>query len=311
MCTWYTACTFDMNEPAKKPYNKPPLSIDNQVLLLKERGLIVGDESQLKYYLRNISYYHLSVYFKFYQSGDTFIEGITFEDVLRVYTFDNKLRFLLLELLERVEKSFKSRTAYHLSNSCGDSHCHTKKELFKDDVRYNEIQEFFKKVFTDSTEISIDHYRTKYTEPPLPPIWTMVEILSFGQVLKYVRALIRQNQNLIARPLGADAQYILNWMHCLSVLRNICAHHSRLWNREYTLSIKTNHYDYEKFFTNNKKLFNHLIALQIVLNEINPTSSWQEKLVNLIDEHAIDVSYMGFPKDWKEKLQSVRALSGI
>jgi abortive infection bacteriophage resistance protein len=119
-----------MNGPAKKPYNKPPLSIDNQVLLLKERGLIVGDESQLKYYLRNISYYHLSVYFKFYQSGDTFIEGITFEDVLRVYTFDNKLRFLLLELLERIEKSFKCRIAYELSVSNNDSHCYLNESFF-------------------------------------------------------------------------------------------------------------------------------------------------------------------------------------
>ena len=293
-----------------KPYNKPPLTIDQQVTLLQKRGLVVdANDSRLQYYLKNVSYYHLSIYFKFFQRDDVFQEGTTFDDVLRIYTFDNKLRLLLLEILERVEKAFKSRVAYHLSNAKKDSHCHIKRELFVDDAGFSEIQEIFGKFYADSKEISIDHYRSKYTEPTLPPIWTMVEILSFGQVVKFVKALTRQNQNLVARSLGADAQYILNWMHCLSVLRNTCAHHSRLWNREHTLFIKTNHREYRDYFVNNKRLFNYLVALQVLLNDINPTSSWQTKLSNLVAEHDIDVSNMGFPNDWRERLSAVKLLA--
>lgn len=291
-----------------RPYIKPPLQIEQQISLLRKRGLIVDADDKLEYYLQNVGYYHLSIYFKFFQRDDLFIEGTRFDDILRVYTFDNKLRLLLLELLERIEKSFKSRTACFLSNASNDSHCHTRKEMFIDEPRFNEIQDIFSRVYAESREVSVDHYKAKYTEPVLPPLWTMVEILSFGQVIKYVRALSRHNQNLISRPLGGEAVYILNWMHCLSVLRNICAHHSRLWNRDYTHTLKTGHWEYKEFFTDNKRLFNYLVALQILLNEINPTSSWQDKLSNLIREHSIEVENMGFPVDWQERLIAVKSM---
>jgi abortive infection bacteriophage resistance protein len=291
-------------------YNKPPLLVGEQIKLLISRGLCVEeDDETLIYYLQNISYYHLSIYFKFFQTkDDVFNEGTTFDDVVRIYNFDNKLRLLLLEILERVEKSFKARTAYNLSNYNQDAHCHTNKDLYIDISRHNTMQTMFEKVYVDSSEISINHYRSRYNNPTLPPIWTMVEILSFGQVVKYVKGLTRFNQNLVARSLGADASYTLNWIHCLSVLRNTCAHHSRLWNRELTLTIKTKHDTYEKYFNNNKRLFNYLVALQILLNEINPTSSWQDKLEKLIEEYNVNVNHMGFPDDWKERLSKIKSL---
>jgi abortive infection bacteriophage resistance protein len=167
----------------------------------------------------------------------------------------------------------------------------------------------FRYEFEKSKEISIDHYRSKYIEPPLPPIWTTVEILSFGQAVKFTKGLTRKYQNAVSRPLGEDATYILNWLHCLSALRNICAHHSRLWNREQTFFVKTSHRDYEMYFVNNKKLFNYLVVLQILLNKINPTSSWLEKLTALIEEHHISVEFMGFPPDWEKRLRTIKNLA--
>jgi abortive infection bacteriophage resistance protein len=188
------------NNTERRIYQKPPLSVDDQISLLIERGLIVGDnKAEIVYYLTNVSYYHLSIYFKFFQRDDIFIKGTTFEEVLRIYTFDNKLRFLLLELLERIEKSFKSRVARNLSLATHDSHFHTSMEHYINETRYNELQLIFETVYGNSNEISIDHYRSKYTEPTLPPIWTTVEILTFGQVVKFSKALTRRNQNLIAR----------------------------------------------------------------------------------------------------------------
>jgi abortive infection bacteriophage resistance protein len=106
----------------KGKYNKPPLPINEQIDLLKSRGLVVADDGKLEYYLKNISYYHLSIYFKHFQKDDIFYKGTNFEDVLRIYIFDNKLRLLLLELLERIEKSFKCRMAYELSIVKNNSH---------------------------------------------------------------------------------------------------------------------------------------------------------------------------------------------
>jgi len=71
-------------------YNKSPKTIEEQIELLKERGLIVKDEEKLKRYLKNISYYHFSIYFKHFQKDNIFIEGTTFENVLNIYVFDQK-----------------------------------------------------------------------------------------------------------------------------------------------------------------------------------------------------------------------------
>jgi abortive infection bacteriophage resistance protein len=221
-----------MNRQRQFVYKKPPLSIDSQIQLLRDRGLIVDDDVELRYFLKNISYYHLSIYFKLFQTYDIFHEGTKFSDIVRVYIFDNKLRFLLLEVLERVEKSFKARTVYNLSIRTGLSHPHLSVDLFRDLSVFNEIQQMFMYEFERSKEISIAHYRYTYTEPVLPPIWTLTEILSFGQIVKFMKSLKREYRNAVARTFKADEQFVLSWMHSLSALRNNCAHHTRLWNKE-------------------------------------------------------------------------------
>jgi abortive infection bacteriophage resistance protein len=297
-----------MNTPMQLVYTKPPLSIDAQVKLLRDRGLVIEDEIELRYFLKNVNYYHLSIYFKLFQTSDVFHSGTTFADIVRIYTFDNKLRFLLLELLERVEKSFKSRTAYNLSTTTKLSHPHLAAELFRDLIVCNELQQMFIDEVSRSKEISIVHYLQTYTNPTIPPIWTIVEILSFGQTVKFVKSLRREHRNIVARTFGADEQFVLSWMHSLSSLRNNCAHHSRLWDREHIFTPRMDHRKYISFFTDNKKLFNHLIVLQIVLNEINPTSSWLNKLDKLIVEFGIDVSHMGFPVDWHKRITDLQKI---
>ncbi len=290
----------------KHHYNKPPLTIAEQIALLKSRGLVVRDDERLEYYLRNISYYHLSIYFKHFQRDDVFLVGTDFEDVLKIFVFDNKLRFLLLELLERIEKSFKCRMAYELSIERKDPHCHLDKELYINDGLYSEMWSLISKEVRKSREISIVHYKNTYDLPELPPIWMTMEVLSFGQCVKLGKALKRDYKNKIARTYGEDEQFIMSWMHCLAVLRNNCAHHSRLWNRDLTHAPKMNHIEYKEFFVvGNKRLYNYLVVLQILISKINPTSSWLERLKELIEDHEIEVRHMGFPEDWEERLKNI------
>lgn len=290
----------------KQVYNKPPLTTAEQIALLKSRGLVVEDEKKLEYYLRNVSYYHLSIYFKHYQNDDVFFKGITFEDVLRIYIFDNKLRFLLLELLERVEKSFKCRMAYELSVENKNAHSLLDEDMYSSKEKHAEAVSILTDEFNKSREVSQIHYREVYSEPPLPPIWMSVEILSFGQCVKICKSLKRDHRNKIARTYGEDEQFIMSWMHALSALRNNCAHHSRLWNRDFTIQPKMHHRAYSKFFViDSKRIYNHLIVLQLLLRDISPESSWLEKLKELIEEYRIDPRNMGFPPGWEARLSSI------
>jgi len=290
----------------KEKYNKPPLSISEQIDLLKGRGLVVADVGILEYYLKNISYYHLSIYFKHFQKDDIFYKDTSFEDVLRIYIFDNKLRFLLLELLERIEKSFKCRMAYELSTAKNNPHWYLDEELFVNKEVHRENLKIINEECKKSREISIAHYNETYNEPALPPIWMLIEILSFGQCVKIGKSLKREYKNKIARTFNEDEKFVMSWMHCLSVLRNNCAHYSRLWNRDFTLTPKALHKNFGGYFVlENKRLFNYLVVLQILLGKINPTSSWLVKFKELIDEHKIDVNQMGFPEDWENRLNQI------
>jgi abortive infection bacteriophage resistance protein len=288
-------------------YNKPPLSIAEQIALLKQRGLIVEDTRLLESHLRNISYFHLSIYFKHFQKeDDVFRDGVTFEQVLKVYFFDNELRLLLLGLLERIEISFKSRMINELAIATKNSHCHIDPNIFHGDGEYAEMMALFAEEIKNSKEISIAHYKEKYSEPVFPPIWVTAEALSFGQCIKFCKALDREHRNKIARTFRQDEKFVMNWMHCLSALRNYCAHHVRLWNRSMTILPKMNHRDYEKYFeTGNKRLFNYLVILQIFMCDVEPSSQWLDRLESLIKNYNIAVSHMGFPEDWKQRLESI------
>ena len=99
-------------------------------------------------------------------------------------------------------------------------------------------------------------------------------------------------------------------MYGLSVLRNTCAHHSRLWNRELFAGVKQNSKLYAEFFNSNidkrNRLYNYLVVLQIMLSKISPKSNWTDKLAQLIDEHQINISYMGFPDDWMDRFTRIQ-----
>lgn len=291
-------------------YEKPPKTIFEQINLLKSRGLEIDDENQITYYLTNISYYHWSIYFKHFQKNDTFLPDTNFNDVLNLYIFDNRLRLIILEVLERVEKSFKCRMAYQLSVANNDSHCYLEPGLYVNVSSFAEVINIVSREVTKSKEICMLHYLRNYKKPELPPIWSIVEILSFGQCLKICSQLKRQYRSRIARTMGEDERFILNWMHCLSNLRNKCAHHTRLWNCNLVVTPIMNHRKYGKYFNwdgnHRKRLFNYLVVMQIILQKINPTSGWLERLDEAIAEYGINVRYMGFTDDWKERFEAIR-----
>lgn len=290
----------------KQKYNKKPLTINEQVSLLKNRGLIIENEEEIKYYLKNLSYYHLSIYFKHYQKDDEFYKGITFKRILDIYKFDNKLRFLLLELLERVEKSFKSRIASILSIEENNSHWYLDEKLFNTKECHKEILKLVTDEVNKSRELSVTHYKETYTEPDLPPIWIVLEIMSFGQCVHIYKSLKKSYRNKIARSFGEDEKFITNWMLCSSLLRNHCAHYSRLWSRKLTFIAKMDHNLYGEYFNANSiNLYNYLVILQILLREINPTASWLEKLKENINEYGINFKNMGFPENWEENLSEI------
>lgn len=289
-------------------YDKPSKTIDEQVKLLRRRGLNIEDEEKLKRYLKNINYYHFSIYFKHFQKKDTFIKGVSFENVLNVYVFDQKLRLIVLDVLERIEKSFKCRMVYELAIMSKDPFWIFNEKYFKNKFCYEKNNKEIKESLKKSKEICIKHYYQNYDYPEHPPVWMVVEILTFGQCVSIYGQLKPEYQKIVAETYGINKKFIQNWFFALSVIRNICAHHSRLWNREIGVTLNRRHGLYGKFFCKNRenRLFNYLLVMQIFNCQLNPTSKWIGRLKQIIKKHNIQVSHMGFPEDWSKIFTQVK-----
>lgn len=305
-------------------YSKPALSISDQAQLLLDRGLICDDRQRLEHYLSNIGYYRLSAYLLPFEQpsskGDSrnhkFLPNTTFEQVLNLYVFDRKLRLLVIEAIERIEVAARTRWASAMALSHG-SHAHMNSSLFKDPWQHASIVARVSKELQDSNETFVVHYRKKYKEPYLPPIWAVVETMTLGGLSRWIASTSdNQVKREVAKALGMPTIEILEQvLHALTPMRNICAHHARLWNRRFILllpNIKRLHGQLitEAIVTSKgetqepltREIYNFLVVIQYLMQQINPGTSWGDRLAQHIQLIAPEQQHaMGFPADWKNR----------
>ncbi|MDD4997163.1 MAG: Abi family protein [Syntrophales bacterium] len=290
-------------------YDKPPLSIDQQIDLLISRGMIVEDRFLAARYLTHINYYRLRAYWLVYEDPEKsavhrFKKGTHFSQVLSLYIFDRKFRLLVLEAIERVEISFRTRFAYVLGTRYG-SHAHLEEGLFKSSYTHNQCLENLREEFNRSRETFIEHYKTKYRQPDLPPIWAACEIMTLGQLSMWFKNLKRRSDRQeIASVFKIDASILGSFMHHLTHVRNIVAHHGRLWNRRLTITmtipIRPQEITSDFHTESNRNIYNTLVMLGYLLRSMSHGTTWIERMKRLIEESEVaDPSMMGFPKKWQ------------
>ncbi|MCI5103893.1 MAG: Abi family protein [Algiphilus sp.] len=290
-------------------YGKPALTIDQQVDQLIRRGMTVRDRDRAQHHLHHINYYRLRAYWlpdevpAPSQGEHAFRPGTDFDDILTLYAFDRKLRLLVMDAIERVEVSLRTRWAHVLSLRYG-AHGYLDATCFRKASLYVKCLEKLRDEYQRSNETFVLHYRKAYNEPDLPPFWGICELLSFGQLSLWFQNLADGADRVeIARPYGVDEQILKSFAHHLTYVRNVCAHHSRLWNREMTIGMKIpNKPEWLGAAFNAaqpKRLYNTLVMLAYLLRVISPGSAWRSRLYQLLAEHPnVDVTDMGFPESW-------------
>ncbi|NEQ48695.1 MAG: Abi family protein [Leptolyngbya sp. SIO3F4] len=288
-------------------FDKPSQSTEDHIQLLKERGLIITDEDRAEYYLKNIGYYRLSGYMYPFQADNNhrFKDGASFRQVLNHYIFDKKLRFLLLDALERIEISLRTNLTNHYSLS-NEPHWFMNQSLFNNSVLHSKFIADLNEKCKDSNERFIKAYYHKYSKPELPPSWMAFETLTFGSLVSvYENLKDDDNKKAIAKVFGTFPSMLESWLKSMLFIRNCSAHHSRLWNRRIPLKPKIPTRKKNRFLENvddhtNKQLYGILSCIVYVLNHINPTSSFKTKLNALFAEYPdVDTRNMGFPESWK------------
>jgi abortive infection bacteriophage resistance protein len=291
-------------------YSKPPLSLDQQVDLLQSRGLAIPDRNEAVHHLKNTGYYRLSGYALPFQDkaslpAHVFKAGTIFNDVLKIYRFDCDLRAITMSAIEKIEVAFRT----YFSNVMSERHgafWYLKKDVFHDDFHF---YDFIEKVQENTgavpkgaltakgSDVFLKHYFSTYSEPALPPSWMIVEVLSFStwsSIYPFLKH--RSDKKAIADLFELPWETLASWVHAAAYVRNFCAHHSRLWNREFTITPSfANH---PKFgVTDNTRFFAQATALSYFMKKISPNLHWGQRVGDLIKSYSnIDPQALGFPR---------------
>lgn len=304
----------------KRNYEKQPLSFADQLQQLKDRNLTVTDEQAALHYLAQISYYRLSAYFLPYQKvKDRFDDGTTFKQIIDTYSFDRALRLLIFDCIERIEIAIRTQFIYCMSMHYSDSHWQDNQSLFVKPFYnsvgnlvdpYSDFQAIISRAKTARRpEVFIKHYIDTYQSPSNPPSWMCFELLTIGELSNLYRGLAsKQDKARIAASFGLHHTVFTSWLHSLTYVRNICAHHSRLWNRD--LSVEPSRLEKpvgpwisERYSFNNKRTFYLVCVLKYFLIRVNPNNRLKEKLEDLFQKyHTVPLKYIGIPADMEGKI---------
>ena len=292
-------------------FNKSPTSFNEQVDLLKKRGLIISDEKYALDCLRRFGYYRLEAYALNFQEdtrNHIYKPGTYFEEVIGLYCFDRELRLLLLDAIESFEISFRTTFANFLSCAYGTPFPHLKPELFA--VRRNNINVYenslslLEEEFKKSKEVFVSHYKQTYKEK-LPPIWMCTELMTLGELSKWYNNLRSKNDKRgISSNYGLRHDTFASFLNIVTNIRNFAAHHARLWNRKMSVSIKLENLPEDiknnANYNNNENIYNTIVFLIYCLHHIKSEVKIAQRLRWLIGHYNINADDMGFPSNWKE-----------
>lgn len=292
--------------------SKPAKTYADQIALLQSRNMSFRQIADAPHFLANISYYRLKGYWWEMQDNRVnhhFVNGSFFEDVIDLYNFDRHFRLIVFNAIERIEISLRTKLIYHLSHGYGPE-WYLNPSLFDNP---KEFALFVSKVYLDmgrsSEEFMVKHFQNHPTEHP--ESWKSLEVLTLGSLSKLYQNIKHQlpEKNTISREFGLyNQKYLTSWLISITVIRNIIAHHSRLWNR-----VLINKYDWPtstpkillSYIPDNnqrRKIFPLLSAILYMNNEISPGNSIKQELIELFKKFPqIHLSRMGFPNHWQNE----------
>jgi abortive infection bacteriophage resistance protein len=292
-------------------YVKQPLSIEQQINQLIQRGLNIENIDEAKMYLSNISYYRLAGYWWSMQEdkiNHKFKDNSRFSDVLSLYNFDRELRILLFDVIEKIEICLRTKLIYHLSHEY-DPWWFENHLLFNDTRELVKTLEAIDEEVSRSKEVFIKEHLKKHKEDGrFPPAWKTLELTSFGSLSKLygnLKPTIR-SKDIIASEFGTvNHTYLPSWLQSIAQIRNYCAHHSRLWNKNLPGTPKLMSNPPNKWINDVPKphefqnLYIHMCCMKYLLNTIQPNNDFTNRLRQLLVTYSnVDPNALGLKKDW-------------
>lgn len=295
------------------PYPKKFLSISQLIQKLTDAGMTIDSQDEAKLALATIGYYRLKGY-SFHlidPATKKYIAGTNFSDILKLYYFDSELSHLLFSYLSQIEVALKARliNAFHATQDALILH---DPSAFKDKQLYWRNQGTIASEISRSNDVFIEHNFCNH-EGAIP-LWASVEVMSFGTISKTIKNMKTGNQsafsvlvqnykfkNVNGNTVKPSKDMFTSWIQAVSVMRNICAHNSRIYNR--TISIRPQLISSDVISPQPR--YNGLYQIMLSMKYLRPTDeSWIDfvrSFKRLLNKYtgAYDINKMNFPSDWK------------
>lgn len=288
-----------------RPYLKTPLSLSAQVSRLQARGLHVDDAARAESVLRRIDYYRLSPYWRIFKNpDDTFREGCSFDLAVERYEFDRRLRLICLDIIERIEITIRCEITCRLATSAG-VFAHEDRNQFTPRFAHSKWLDKLHKQTEGSKELFVRHYRSTYEGFPTLPIWTACELLSFGGLSHLFKGLETSHRQAISHRYRLPHAVMASWLHTISYVRNICAHHGRLWNRMLAVAPmrpKKAPQFAEAQIPSAKRVYIMLCVLRRLSRNDPASDQWVDDLAGVLGSMDVRSQFymMGIPEGWRE-----------
>lgn len=320
-------------------YTKPWLSLERQVTRLASHGAEVGDRDRAVAFLTVIGYYRLTGYLYPFREPEQYVDdegrkrtrvlsgyrpGTTLEHVESIIDFDRRLRMLVMDGIERIEIAIRMRIGYVLGRSSAFAHEDPAifMETFVEPGADSDTGEptpskhaaWLQRVEerrASSDDRFVAHFREKYDDRM--PVWALTEILELGQLSRLYQGLNQQDAEEIAAAFGVPTKKLMvSWLASLNYVRNVAAHHARLFNRKLQYAparpragqVPT--LDHLRDEPTSKSVFgtyNALAVIAYLLPSFDPEAGWSHRLVELLrtfpTSHALSIESIGVPAGWE------------
>lgn len=318
-------------------YTKKWLPLEEQVERLRQRGLDVDDPTRAARLLESVGYYRLTGYlYPFLQSeecvsgeGQTrtrvlnrYQPGTALNHVESVIDFDRKLRLLVLEGVERIEVAVRMRIGYvlgrkspfaHEDPACFDA-SFTRAVTDSRAPRPSAHVEWLEHVRerrTRSDEQFVVHFRTKYDDHM--PVWALTELLELGHLSKLYRGMLQKDAEEVALAFGISRKKIMtSWLASLNYVRNVAAHHARLFNRKLQNAPSRPAVGVVPLLDHLREpgtpkggfgTYNALAIIGYMLRFIEEDRSWALRMAHLLHtfptSQALSIQSIGVPRGWE------------
>ncbi|MDE6721284.1 MAG: Abi family protein [Bacteroidaceae bacterium] len=291
-------------------YTKPALSLVQQIEVLRQRGLLIDDETEAERLLGNIGYFRLAEYWHVMEADKqthVFKPNVHFQDVITLYKFDAELKILVFSVIQRLEIAMRAKVILYFSMKFGPF-WFMDESLADKPVQFEQNLDRLRTELSRSYEDFIKEHFRRYDEPDMPPAWKTLEVASFGTLSKlYRNASDPEVKKQVCHCFDIPAyKFLRSWMKSLTVIRNNCAHHARLWNQRFPFAPQLPQKMPRKWICTHpvatKSLYPNLCCAAYWLNSIQPDNTFVADLKELLRRYpTVNPAAMGFPVDWQNE----------